>query len=236
MGYYEGSIEPMSILFRVQMDNFNKIGERLREERERLGFNQTDFGALGGVLKKSQFHYEKGERLPDAAYLAAIANAGCDVSYIITGKRIGEQHIGVMPANDMVYIPRYDVRASAGGGELIGAEMVVDHMAFKQEWLNKMRLQRDQLALIEVHGDSMEPALKNTDIILIDLRANQLSANAIYVIQHNGHLLVKRLQAKLDGTVVIKSDNHHYDPEFLTAEEAASLTVVGRVVWYGRGM
>jgi phage repressor protein C with HTH and peptisase S24 domain len=141
-----------------------------------------------------------------------------------------------MPANDMVYIPRYDVRASAGGGQLIGEEMIVDHMAFKQEWLNKMRLQRDQLALIEVHGDSMEPVLQNNDLILIDLRFNRLKENDIYAFQYKGHLRVKRLQVKLDGTVIIKSDNPHYEIEYLTAEEAESLHLIGRVAWYGRGM
>lgn len=212
------------------------LNVRLKEERERLKLSQTALGELVGAAKRTVIDWEKGVSSPTAVQLSTLSEHGADAAYIITGERTAKPSTVLMSANDMVYIPRYDVRASAGGGQLVGEEMIVDHMAFKQEWLNKMRLQRDQLALIEVHGDSMEPALKNTDIILIDLRANHLSANAIYVIQHNGHLLVKRLQAKLDGTVVIKSDNHHYDPEFLTAEEAANLTVVGRVVWYGRGM
>ncbi len=61
--------------------------ERLREERERLGFSQTAFGEIGGVKKLAQMNYEKGERKPDMEYLAAIANAGADVQYIITGVR-----------------------------------------------------------------------------------------------------------------------------------------------------
>ncbi|CAM5787548.1 helix-turn-helix domain-containing protein [Ottowia pentelensis] len=63
------------------------IGGRLREERERLGANQETFGALAGVRKQAQLLYEKGERSPDAAYLAAIAAAGADVLYILTGRR-----------------------------------------------------------------------------------------------------------------------------------------------------
>jgi transcriptional regulator with XRE-family HTH domain len=65
----------------------SNCGERLREERERLGFNQTAFGAIGGVQKQAQLKYEKGERFPDAAYLAAAAKIGADVQYIITGVR-----------------------------------------------------------------------------------------------------------------------------------------------------
>lgn len=66
------------------MGNF---GERLREERERLGLNQADFGEAGGVRKQAQLKYEKSERSPDAAYLAAIADAGADIQYIVTGTR-----------------------------------------------------------------------------------------------------------------------------------------------------
>lgn len=65
------------------------IGKRLKEERERLGLNQTDFAAAGGVGRKSQFNYEEDERRADTAYLVAIANIGADVRYIITGEREG---------------------------------------------------------------------------------------------------------------------------------------------------
>ncbi|HBP5712234.1 TPA: XRE family transcriptional regulator [Pseudomonas aeruginosa] len=63
------------------------IGDRLREERERLGFTQPAFGAIGGVQKLAQLKYEKGERLPGADYLAAVAKVGADVQYIVTGER-----------------------------------------------------------------------------------------------------------------------------------------------------
>ncbi|MBC2660011.1 helix-turn-helix transcriptional regulator [Pseudomonas sp. MSSRFD41] len=64
-----------------------KIGERLKEERARLGFNQAEFAAFAGVAKTSQFNYEKGERSPDAAYLAAVAEKGVDILYVVTGER-----------------------------------------------------------------------------------------------------------------------------------------------------
>ncbi|PIV87604.1 MAG: transcriptional regulator [Hydrogenophilales bacterium CG17_big_fil_post_rev_8_21_14_2_50_63_12] len=71
------------------MSLFLPIGERLKEERDRLGLNQTDFAAIGGIGRKTQFNYESGERAPDGAYLAAIATAGADVLYILTGQRVG---------------------------------------------------------------------------------------------------------------------------------------------------
>jgi len=63
------------------------IGERLKEERNRVGANQTVFAEQCGVTKNTQLAYEKGERSPDANYLASASAAGIDVLYVITGER-----------------------------------------------------------------------------------------------------------------------------------------------------
>jgi len=66
------------------------FGERLCEERKRAGLTQAAFAALGGVTSKTQVLYEKSERIPDACYLAAIANEGFDVMYILVAQRTAE--------------------------------------------------------------------------------------------------------------------------------------------------
>jgi transcriptional regulator with XRE-family HTH domain len=63
------------------------IGDRLREERDRLGLSQAAFGEIGGVKANAQGNYEKGERFPDAGYLAAVAAVGVDVLYVVIGER-----------------------------------------------------------------------------------------------------------------------------------------------------
>lgn len=63
------------------------IGSRLREERERLKLTQRAFGEFGGVEPNAQGKYESGERAPKADYLAAVANQGVDVLYVLTGRR-----------------------------------------------------------------------------------------------------------------------------------------------------
>lgn len=65
------------------------IGARLREERQRLGLNGADFGALASIGQRSLYRYEANERSPDAVFLAALAAHGVDVLYVLTGKRIG---------------------------------------------------------------------------------------------------------------------------------------------------
>ena len=61
--------------------------DRLREERERLALSQQALAEKCGVTARSQRNYESGERNPDSAYLAAIAAAGADVLYVLTGQR-----------------------------------------------------------------------------------------------------------------------------------------------------
>lgn len=66
-----------------------EICDRLREVREALGLSQQAIAERCGITARSQRNYESGERLPDAGYLAAIAAAGADVLYILTGQHAG---------------------------------------------------------------------------------------------------------------------------------------------------
>ncbi len=63
------------------------IGDRLKEERERLRMTQESFSVAGGAGKRAYIRYEQGERLPDAGFLAAISASGADVLYVLTGRR-----------------------------------------------------------------------------------------------------------------------------------------------------
>lgn len=79
---------------------FVTIEERLKEERLRLGYTQPDFAALAGKTKKTMIDYEKGVTSPDAKFLAAIAAAGADVQYILTGERFLADAPARLPAEE----------------------------------------------------------------------------------------------------------------------------------------
>ncbi|WP_426139664.1 helix-turn-helix domain-containing protein [Pseudomonas sp. DWP3-1-2] len=63
------------------------IGTRLKSERKRLDLSQQELGAIGGIEANAQGLYERGKRFPNAGYLGAIAEAGVDVLFVITGTR-----------------------------------------------------------------------------------------------------------------------------------------------------
>jgi len=84
MGCTIGTFVPLVKSFCEGRMNF---GDRLREERNRLSLSQTELGRIGGVQARAQRYYESGERHPDSNYLSAIAAAGVDVLYILTGRK-----------------------------------------------------------------------------------------------------------------------------------------------------
>ena len=63
--------------------------ERLREERDALGFTQEAMAEKAGISKRSYCAYEAGETAPSAKLLAALALMGVDVAYLLTGQRAG---------------------------------------------------------------------------------------------------------------------------------------------------
>lgn len=144
---------------------------------------------------------------------------------------------GALENQDYVKIPRYEVAASAGGGAFVESEQIVDYLSFRSEWVrNTLGISVKDLALINVIGDSMEPTLSDGDVVLLDMTFRGVQDSSIYVLQLNGTLLVKRIQHKLNGSLVIKSDNKLYEPETVTGEEVNQLKIIGRVVWAGRKM
>lgn len=69
------------------MGNLLTIGQRLRAERERMGFTQEAFAGMAGVTRKTLGSYEGDVRAPDAEALAIWAKAKLDVLFVVTGER-----------------------------------------------------------------------------------------------------------------------------------------------------
>jgi transcriptional regulator with XRE-family HTH domain len=95
------------------------IGERLREERVRLGLSQTQFAALGSASKRSQVVWESGpaadgkEVTPTAGFLAEVAKVGVDVSYVITGRRTVAL-VDALPPREKVLLENYRAASAEG--------------------------------------------------------------------------------------------------------------------------
>lgn len=224
------------------------FGERVKEVIQLVG-SAEKLARMTGISARGIGHYAAGGSDPTRSKMVALAEAaGVNVLWLATGegpkmKGAAEETRSLkdvsIPEEEAsggyVRVPRYDVSASAGAGAFQVSEQVVDYIQFKPDWIkNTLGTSAQALALIQVKGDSMAPTLSDGDIILVDTSDRHFEANAIYVLQLEGSLLVKRIQRKIDGTVVIKSDNLAYEPETVRGDLLDQLNVVGRVVWYGR--
>ncbi len=140
---------------------------------------------------------------------------------------------------DMVAIPLYDVRAAAGHGALPAETPHSDVLHFNEAWIRQeLRASPEDLYLIYVDGESMEPTLRSGDVILLDRRATKPDREGIYILRMDGMLLVKRLQALPGASVKVSSDNPAYEPFILMLAdmESQDFAILGRVVWSGRRM
>jgi transcriptional regulator with XRE-family HTH domain len=70
----------------VNKVTLHSVGERLRAERMRLGYNTRDFAVIGGIGKGTQSRYERDETSPDAEYLNRIASVGAEIFWIMLGE------------------------------------------------------------------------------------------------------------------------------------------------------
>lgn len=91
------------------MDEFSS---RLKEVRKEKKLGQGDFGAIAGVQRETQLKYENGSRKPDSAYLIALANAGIDVQYLLTGIR--RDGAGVMSSDEQSLLDSFRLSNEEG--------------------------------------------------------------------------------------------------------------------------
>ena len=68
---------------------FLSLSSRLKESRKALGLNQAEAATLTGVTREHWGRCERGAAVPGGEVLAALAKAGADVRYILTGEREG---------------------------------------------------------------------------------------------------------------------------------------------------
>ena len=130
-------------------------------------------------------------------------------------------------------IPEIDVRASAGPGALNeGIEETKEMWFFPDPVIrHEFRARPEDLRMITIDGDSMEPLLSTGDRILIDVSQRIPVPPGIFVIWDGLGLVAKRIEHEPNSEppkVVIKSVNPDYETYERDAEE---VNIIGRVVW-----
>ncbi|WP_024977425.1 helix-turn-helix domain-containing protein [Ralstonia pickettii] len=97
----------------------SSFGDRLEEERSRLGLKKGQMAEAGNVAPSTYTSYLQGDRIPDLNALVAWAEAGVDPLYVAVGRRVPDL---LAPEEEMVLsgYRRLDARGRAGVLALIG--------------------------------------------------------------------------------------------------------------------
>lgn len=137
---------------------------------------------------------------------------------------------------ELDFVPKVKARPLAGTG---GLEVDGDYeglYAFPASFLRRKGGSAGTMRIFEVDGDSMEPVLRAGDRVMINQRMADISSGHIYLLRLEGELMIKRLERRPGGIVLIRSDNPAYeDMEVQPAGmECLDFAVFGKMVWMCR--
>lgn len=218
-------------------------------------------GKRVGVSGTTWQNYELENASPNAHVLAHLSGEGFDMNWVLTGQgsmrkeggarkteagfsdlaplELSRDKVGGSGAHMLV--PRYALRSldtETGKRMTMEDRSLLDTISFRRDFIqNELKADPAQLIAVEAPDDSMEPTFSAGDMLLADTSEPKLRGGGVYVIASGGTLLVKRLQVKIDGGMVVSSDNAaRYPAEEIRKEDTGTLRIVGRIIWRGGRM
>ena len=88
---------------------------------------------------------------------------------------------------------------------------------------------RVDLVSLEMTGPSMEPEIKDMDLLLVDRSLRHVRPGLIYALDLCGRLLIRRIDVQPRGMTLI-CDNQTFPPMALSPEDTQQVKVVGQVI------
>jgi len=220
------------------------VSRRLKEIRRRVGLSIREVAeALGMEHGSSYQHYEDRYRKPllpldlTQKLVPIFAKAGADPAelYALAGVDASGVHLlGASPVADdagTIRIKELDIRAGTGAALTGESQTVIDTWQIPAAIIRgNSSAPANDLRIIAVAGDSMEPTLQPGQRILVDTGDKRPSPPGIFVLWDGLGLVVRRVALLPDSDparVKITCDNPSYDASERTVDEAH---IEGRVI------
>jgi len=189
------------------------VAERLREFGQKKFGKMTDFAAALEI-SGAQLHstYLNGRSLPGAELLLKLAKMGCDIAWLLSGNVIDPTDF-----NDFYEkappLQEFPIISTISAGDGIGA--FEDLSEYKHA---KIPYKHNSGALLVVKGKSMEPLIKDGDVILVDYKKEIGIGDFVAFRLKDTTQFVKRLVEKKGGVLKFESLNKEEFPILLIHE------------------
>lgn len=225
------------------MDEYTK--DFIARMREAIGGESVNSFAKRCEIPEATMRGYFNGKIPSADKLLVIADAAqISIEWLVSGrepkgKDATQAAFGGSTSNipdHFTLVPRLDIQASAGNGSVVYTEEPIDLLAFQESWLRDRNINPRFARVLTAKGDSMEPTIRDGDVLLVDTSITSVHDNAIYIVVYNGHTLVKRINMIRNGSLTIISDNDRHPPEDVPLSEVPDLHIAGRVMWFGRSI
>ncbi|MEI9885959.1 MAG: S24 family peptidase [Rhizomicrobium sp.] len=192
---------------------------------------RSEAAAIAGVTTDMLAKYVRhGTKPPPTPAFDVIARLcvrrGVSIDWLWTGA--GRRDDDAPVDDDHVRVPIYDIRAGLGSGQTAEDETPTGYFTLPKSVILAHGMNPAGVEMGRGIGDSMRGTIEDGDPMLWD-RTDREARDKVFLMRRGGQLVVKRLQLKTDGTVILKSDNPAYEDEVLPRDEADSLEIIGRV-------
>ncbi len=191
--------------------------EKLRELRLKRGLSLKELGNAIGVAESTMSLYETGKRKPDYENLKRLA----DFFDVTVDFLLGRPHILKTAATKIPVLGKVQA-----GVPVEAVEDIIDY----EEITPEMASTGDLFAL-QVKGDSMEPRIREGDVVIIRKQPDLQSGEIGVVLINGNDATIKKVVKHQQGVSLIAL-NPAYSPIFYPQSEIESLpvTIIGRVI------
>ena len=183
--------------------------------------NERELADILGVTRATLNYAKLREALPYKHIVKAAMLYGRSVDWILWGEESSGAFIAV---------PMYEARLAPDGR--LEPCAAAKCYAFRVEWLKALcgHNRPQNLGLMRVSGDTMEPHIKDGDAVLLDFSQTACRPGQVYAVAIEGMVYLKRVDTA-PGEIILQAANA--EPLHVRTDDA-SIKIVGRCVWLCR--
>lgn len=219
-----------------------KFGNKLKEIREHLGYNQADFAKIIGLSSRTYWDYEKNKTDIPTEKLLQIANAFKINSDWLFGNSeimlINKDNIEIIKneksqnaANECITLDHIHINPSCGTGTSVYDDALITPIQLGIHLIkNVFNANPNNLKVFKASGDSMESTIFDGDLLLVDVSRKDFANGGIFLLTINDEWYCKRLKLKINGELEIISDNSHYEKEIKHPNDEIEIKIIGKVI------